>query len=145
MRRETSAALTTLLAVCAGLSLASCTPTYPDTLPDQGPVAVAAPAPPPPQAEPVAAPPATQTLSREEAVPPFYPRYGDSDDYLCNNGASNDPRTVQACARLRGPNVPPVPHPPGRWGDSDDYLCNFAPPGDPRTIPACARLRGPSQ
>jgi len=29
-------------------------------------------------------------------------RMGGSDDYVCNHGAPDDPRTVQACARLRG-------------------------------------------
>lgn len=29
-------------------------------------------------------------------------RYGDSDDYVCNHGDPDDPRTVQACKRLRG-------------------------------------------
>ena len=38
----------------------------------------------------------TPALSRPES------RYGDSDDYLCNHGEPDDPRTAQACKRLRG-------------------------------------------
>jgi hypothetical protein len=71
-----------------------------------------------------------------------YPRYGDSDDYLCNNGSPDDPRTAQACFRLRGPDAAAISNPTSRNGDSDDYLCNFAPPGDPRSLQACVRLRG---
>ncbi len=29
-------------------------------------------------------------------------RYGDSDDHVCNHGDPDDPRTVEACKRLRG-------------------------------------------
>jgi hypothetical protein len=75
---------------------------------------------------------------------PTHPRFGDSDDYLCNQGPPDDPRTAQACAHLRGPNAPPTSRGTGRFGDSDDYLCNNGPPGDPRTIQACIRLRGPT-
>ncbi|MEJ0066930.1 MAG: hypothetical protein WDM85_17200 [Caulobacteraceae bacterium] len=29
-------------------------------------------------------------------------REGDSDDYICNHGAPDDPTTIEACNRLRG-------------------------------------------
>jgi hypothetical protein len=34
--------------------------------------------------------------------PPRAGRLGASDDYVCNHGPPDDPRTAQACARLRG-------------------------------------------
>jgi uncharacterized caspase-like protein len=43
-----------------------------------------------------ATPPATSGLSQS------HHRFGDSDDYVCNHGDPGDPRTIQACQRLRG-------------------------------------------
>ncbi|MDB5483421.1 MAG: hypothetical protein JWO83_4474, partial [Caulobacteraceae bacterium] len=74
-------------------------------------------------------------------APVSNPRYVDSDDYLCNFAPPGDPRSVQACIRLRGPDA--YPHPAPRYGDSDDFLCNHGTPGDPRTVQACLRLRAP--
>ncbi len=45
-------------------------------------------------------PAAIQPLATTQSGPRN--RYGDSDDYLCNHGEPDDPRTVQACKRLRG-------------------------------------------
>ncbi len=45
-------------------------------------------------------PAASQPLATTQSGPRN--RYGDSDDYVCNHGDSADPRTVQACKRLRG-------------------------------------------
>jgi hypothetical protein len=70
-----------------------------------------------------------------------YPRYGDSDDYLCNFAPPGDPRSLAACIRLRGPNA--VPEPVPRYGDADDFVCHHGAPGDPRTLQACQRLRPP--
>jgi hypothetical protein len=68
-----------------------------------------------------------------------YPRYGDSDDYLCNFAPPGDPRSPAACMRLRGPYA--VPEPVPRYGDSDDFVCHHGALGDPRTLQACQRLR----
>jgi len=100
-------------------------------------------------------PVATQAAPPPMAPPPaptetMASRYGDSDDYVCNHGAPDDPRTGQACAHLRGADSPAVAQPAGpgvgtgRFGDSDDYLCNHGAPDDPRTVQACARLRAPN-
>ena len=35
-------------------------------------------------------------------IAPSSGRFGGSDDYVCNNGPPSDPRTVEACKRLRG-------------------------------------------
>jgi hypothetical protein len=48
--------------------------------------------------------PATQPLATGLSRP--HSRYGDSDDYVCNHGDPGDPRTVQACQRLRGTAAP---------------------------------------
>lgn len=73
---------------------------------------------------------------------PSHSRYGDSDDFLCNNSSPGDPRGDQACIRLRGSTGPQASRPTSRYGDSDDFLCNHGAPRDPRTIQACQRLRG---
>ena len=54
----------------------------------------------PPASLPPPTPPATQPLASGLSRP--HSRYGDSDDYVCNHGEPGDPRTVQACQRLRG-------------------------------------------
>ena len=139
----------TLIGFCAGLLLAACSTTpyvgvdvqqeHPNpaqrppapvpavaAAPAAAPPAVVAEAPPPP-------PPAAASVS--------YPRYGDSDDYLCNFAPPGDPRTPAACIRLRGPDA--VPEPVPRYGDSDGFVCHHGAPGDPRTLQACQRLRPP--
>jgi hypothetical protein len=147
MRSEYRIALDALTAVSAGLLLAACSTAAPYAGADVGeahpnqapqpPTAVAGPAPAPADAAMVA-----------EAPPPAppaaaisYPRYGDSDDYLCNFAPPGDPRTPAACLRLRGPGA--VPEPVPRYGDSDDFVCHHGAPGDPRTLQACQRLRPP--
>ena len=142
MRGDKRIALQALIGACAGLLLASC-----ETLPLEeptGPSQAQAPAAPiaaaPVSTGPLIAPPRPDT-----AVPPpapvSYPRYGDSDDYLCNFAPPGDPRTPQACLRLRGPDA--VPQPPPRYGDTDEFVCNHGTPGDPHTTQACLRLRPP--
>jgi hypothetical protein len=146
MRSEYRATLNALPGICAGFLLAACTTATPyvgaevgEQHPSQAqrppaavPAAVVAPA--------TAVPPMVA-----EAPPPpaavSYPRYGDSDDYLCNFAPPGDPRTPAACIRLRGPDA--VPQPVPRYGDSDDFVCHHGQPGDPRTTEACLRLRPP--
>ncbi len=85
----------------------------------------------------------TQTsMAAPSEIGPSYPRYGDSDDFLCNNSPPGDARGDQACIRLRGSAASRTSRPTSRYGDSDDFLCNHGAPGDPRTILACQRLRG---
>jgi len=48
----------------------------------------------------VPTPPASQPLAYGLSAPQS--RYGASDDYMCNHGDPGDPRTAQACKRLRG-------------------------------------------
>jgi hypothetical protein len=43
--------------------------------------------------------PASQPLPPSSGA---HNRFGDSDDYVCNHGDASDPRTAQACKRLRG-------------------------------------------
>lgn len=146
MRGESRVALNALIGSCAGLLLVACSAMPPDELQAQD----QATAPPPPMAT---APAALATVAPATARPPMvayappptasvsYPRYGDSDDYLCNFAPPGDPRSLQACIRLRGPDA--FPQPPARYGDSDDFVCHHGAPGDPRTTQACLRLRPP--
>ncbi len=142
MRGASRVALNALIGACAGLLLTACSTTPPDMSQSgsQGQV-------PTPPMTAASAPTATAVPPIVAYAPPppaasvSYPRYGDSDDYLCNFAPPGDPRTPQACIRLRGPNA--VPQPPARYGDSDDYVCNHGAPGDPRTAQACLRLRAP--
>jgi hypothetical protein len=155
MRGASRLSLKALIGACAGALLVACS-----TVPPQAPQAqsqVQTPqahsqvqAPPPPLAPvPAAAETATATpvppIGPAAYAPPppsvSYPRYGDSDDYLCNFAPPGDPRTPQACIRLRGPDA--VPQPPAHFSDTDDFVCNHGTPGDPRTIEACLRLRPP--
>ena len=60
-------------------------------------------------AYPAASPPAAPPINAPTTSPARAPtrsgsgnRYGDSDDYVCNHGEPDDPRTVLACKRLRG-------------------------------------------
>ena len=148
MRAGKRIALQALAGVCAGLLLASCEPIPLDGPYPPEPAQAQAPAPPmapAPVATALAPPPPTLAT---EAVPPptasvSYPRYGDSDDYLCNFAPPGDPRSLQACIRLRGPDA--FPQPPARYGDTDDFVCHHGAPGDPRTTQACLRLRPPEQ
>jgi hypothetical protein len=144
MRSEYRVALGALAAVCAGLLLAACstaTPYVGAEVQAQPPSQV----PQPPAPIPAAAVPADAAMVAEAPPPPAgaisYPRYGDSDDYLCNFAPPGDPRTPAACVRLRGPDA--VPEPVPRYGDSDDFVCHHGAPGDPRTRQACQRLRPP--
>ncbi|HVN02174.1 MAG TPA: surface-adhesin E family protein [Caulobacteraceae bacterium] len=68
-------------------------------------------------------------------------RQADSDDYICNHGAPDDPATIDACGRLRG-TTSGMNRDLGRERDSDDYNCSHGAPGDPATIEACQHLRG---
>ena len=142
MRGDSRVALKALFRACAALLLVSCSTTPTDEPHAQSQLQ----APPPPVAP---APPVTATAGlpmASEAAPTAsvsYPRYGDSDDYLCNFAPPGDPRSPQACIRLRGPGA--VPQPPAQYGNTDDYVCNHGPPGDPRTIQACNRLRPPPE
>ncbi len=68
-------------------------------------------------------------------------REGDSDDYICNHGAPDDPTTIEACNRLRG-TARGAGVEVGRQYNSDDYNCNHGDPNDPATLTACQRLRG---
>lgn len=68
-------------------------------------------------------------------------RQRDSDDYICNHGAPDDPTTIEACGHLRGTTrgmLRDISH----QRDNDDYNCNHGAPDDPGTIEACGRLRG---
>jgi hypothetical protein len=131
--------------VLAGL-LSACadTPAYPISQPAPPPSAPTAAAAPAPAPQALYAPPG------RDPEPASVSRYGDSDEAVCHAGPAGDPRTDQACARLRGTETPaaaPAPQPgvgTGRFGDSDDYVCNHGAADDPRTAQACARLRGPS-
>ena len=127
MRHQVKAARMGLGGLFAGLMLVSCA-----GAPSERPL----PASPSPSPPPYEAAPPPETSSN--------PRFGDSDDHLCDQGPPEDPRTVQACARLRGPDAPPVSRFTGRFGDSDDNVCNNGPADDARTIEACKRLRGPT-
>jgi hypothetical protein len=141
MRGDSCIALKALVSACAALLLVSCSTTPTDEPHAQSQLQ---PPPPPPEA-PAPAVTATAVPPMVSEAPPTasvsYPRYGDSDDYLCNFAPPGDPRTPQACIRLRGPGA--VPQPPAQYGNTDDYVCNHGPPGDPRTIQACNRLRPP--
>lgn len=97
---------------------------------------------PPPPMAPRAPPLEDQRTAVAPQAEPAYPRYGDSDDYLCNGAPPGDPRSPAACARLRGQVPAPNNRGTGRYGDSDDYLCNDGAPDDPRAAEACGRLRG---
>jgi len=70
----------------------------------------------------------------------------DSDDYNCSHGAADDPRTLQACANLRGEPVTAAEivswRRMGFERASDDYRCHHARQGSARRIAACRRLRG---
>jgi hypothetical protein len=143
MRGDGCVALKALVWASAALLLASCS-----TTPTEEPHAQSQlQAPPPVAPAPVATATPIQPILPDTIPPPAasvsYPRYGDSDDYLCNLAPPGDPRTPQACIRLRGPGA--VPQPPAQYGNTDDYVCNHGPPGDPRTIQACNRLRPPPQ
>jgi len=88
MRGGNRAAFNTLSGICAGLLLAACSTPPPSESPrvdSQAP-------------RPIAAP--------EHAASVSYPRNGDSDDFVCHHGAPADPRTLQACQRLRPPPEP---------------------------------------
>ena len=146
MRGEQRIALKALIGVCAGLLLASCESLPPDGPYPPGPAQAQVPAPPmaPAPVSTALAPPPPPMAT--EAVPPptasvSYPRYGDSDDYLCNFAPPGDPRSLQACIRLRGPDA--FPQPPARYGATDDFVCHHGAPGDPRTTQACLRLHPP--
>ena len=145
MRGANRLSLTALIGACAGVLLVACS-----TVPAQAPLAQSqVQVPPPPAAVPAMTETATATpvppIGPAAYAPPppsvSYPRYGDSDDYLCNFAPPGDPRTPAACIRLRGPDA--VPQPPAHYSDTDDFLCNHGTPGDPRTIQACLRLRPP--
>jgi hypothetical protein len=70
----------------------------------------------------------------------------DSDDYNCNHGSLDDPRTLTACEHLRGGPVTmqEIEHARsmGFQRSSDDYRCHHGRPGARRTVEACRRLRG---
>lgn len=68
-------------------------------------------------------------------------RQGDSDDYVCNHGAPDDPTTIEACGHLRG-SVRGIGRDLGHERNNDDYTCNHGSPDDPATLEACDRLRG---
>jgi hypothetical protein len=68
-------------------------------------------------------------------------RQADSDDYVCNHGAPDDPATIDACGRLRG-TTQGMTREVGLQRDNDDYNCTHGAPGDPVTQGACMRLRG---
>ena len=141
MRTVAGLPIRTLIAAAAAMFLTACAATSPQS----GDAVELA----PPAAAPASetfrpAPPATPGPAPAAADAAVYPRYGDSDDYVCNNGAPADPRTVAACARLRG-TAASGPSGTGRFGDADDNLCNHGAPSDPRTIAACERLRGPTR
>jgi len=68
-------------------------------------------------------------------------RQADSDDYVCNHGAPDDPATIDACGRLRG-TTQGMNREFGLQRDNDDYNCTHGAPGDPVTQAACMRLRG---
>ena len=147
MRCKSIGLITTLMWASASLLFVSCSTVPPHAAgPGNSPPQSAAPPPPPPYYRPAQEPP---PQARPETAPSpaaaSYPRYGDSDDYVCNNGPPEEARTVQACARLRGPGVPATLPGRNRFGDSDDFVCNHGPPGEARTVQACQRLRGPSQ
>ncbi len=141
MRRENLFALRILTGISVGLLLAGCSTLPPGPLDSQDsppPVAM-----PPPQPAPTTSPPMNQTsMAAPSDQGPSYSRYGDSDDFLCNNSPPGDPRGDQACIRLRGSVAARAGRPTSRYGDSDDFMCNHGAPEDPRTIQACQRLRG---
>lgn len=145
MRSECRVALNALIGVCAGFLLAACTTgAYVGAeVGEQSPSQVQRPPTPVPAAAITSAP--APVIAEAPPPPPpssvSYPRYGDSDDYLCNFAPPGDPRTPGACIRLRGPDA--VPQPVPRYGDSDDFVCHHGQPGDPRTTEACQRLRPP--
>jgi len=150
MRSEYRAALNALIGACAGLLLAACSTAPYDGSQAQSqaprPIPVSAPpidtaVAPAPAEPPTAGPPIVAEAPPPPASSVSYPRYGDSDDYLCNFAPPGDPRSAQACIRLRGPDA--VPQPVPRYVDSDDFVCHHGAPGDPRTLQACQRLRPP--
>jgi hypothetical protein len=152
MRGENRVRLSMLIGACAGLLLGACStmPTDAALVGGEGPYEAQAPAQPPPPplaAAPVTSPTAGSPMVREPPATTTasisYPRYGDSDDYLCNFAPAGDPRSPQACIRLRGPDA--YPQPPARFGDTDDFVCNHGTPGAPHTTQACLRLRPPEQ
>jgi hypothetical protein len=143
MRHKVTAAARLLAVLLAAGALAACedlTPQYPvGPGPAAGPPPVGPPPPAPAYAAPLS-PPAAEAPPNSSANS----RYGDSDEAVCNTGAPDDPRTVQACQRLHAPDSPDagLPRPQARWGDSDEFRCNNGPRDDPRTAQACQRLRG---
>jgi hypothetical protein len=141
MRGDGRVALKALVRACAALLLVSCSTTPTDEPHAQSQLQAPPPITPAPVTTATAVPPMTSEASPPPAASVSYPRYGDSDDYLCNFAPPGDPRTPQACIRLRGPGA--VPQPPAQFGNTDDYVCNHGAPGDPRTIQACTRLRAP--
>lgn len=152
MRSENRVTLNALLGICAGFLLAACSTAPYDSPEVQGQSQSQVQRPPAPlPAATVAPAPAAPPMIAEAPYPapsasvsyPRYPRYGDSDDYLCNFAPPGDPRTPAACIRLRGPDAGPQPVP--RYGDSDDFLCNHGRPGEPSTVEACQRLRPPPE
>ena len=70
----------------------------------------------------------------------------DSADWVCHHGAVGDPRTLDACSRLRGEPMTVERVATERRGGlarySADLVCHHGPPGDPRTADACERMRG---
>jgi hypothetical protein len=146
MRGENRVALNAFIGACAGLLLAACSTMPPDMPQGEGQSQARAPAPPmtaAPVATAIVVPPTAPDAPWPPTASVSYPRYGDSDDYLCNFAPPGDPRSLQACIRLRGPDA--YPQPPARYGDSDDFVCHHGAPGDPRTTQACLRLRPPEQ
>jgi hypothetical protein len=65
----------------------------------------------------------------------------DSDDYVCNHGAPDDPTTIEACGHLRG-TTRGIGRDLGHQRSSDDFNCNHGAADDPATLEACQRLRG---
>lgn len=143
MRGVNRAALTTLTGVYAAFLLVSCSTMPPAAAQGYGQSRTEIAAPPVAGLDmaPATAPPIAHEPFAPPAAPVSYPRYGDSDDYLCNFAPPGDPRTPAACIRLRGPDA--LPQPPAHYGDTDDFLCNHGTPGDPHTTQACQRLRPP--
>jgi len=70
----------------------------------------------------------------------------DSDDLNCMHGSVDDPRTVEACSRLRG--APVTADEIAAWREqgfqraNDDYVCHHGRKGAWRTRLACQHLRG---
>ncbi len=144
MRRENLFALRILTGIALGLLLAACSimpPGPPDNQDSPPPVAMLPP--PPSQPAPTTSSAMTEnSMATQSDQSPSYPRYGNSDDFLCNNNPPGDPRGDQACIRLRGSAASRTGRPTSRYGGSDDFICNRGLPEDPRTVRACRRLRG---